>query len=305
METMMTPTSSHETDQARARLFRRSTTTVEVSMKTGGGATQTATINVPDEALSADCFRNSLDDLIQDAFAVRMIQVWVDYCIQGKKITESLFVPVMGWHLLSVNWQIIIEDFVQEKLFDCTENQSAPPEKKRTGPALLYYRKSGKPGQPTRKELFHDWLVGLTARGTTIFYRHSVRDWSIPMPRVQPPAMRPLSEVDAPAVATDADTIGKYAPLEAGTFKLAIEQEDHKPIEAALQHADRIVGFVVYHSQEYLNLTSGSTADLGRKIQAMGFVYTVDTQENPDRCDFCPELYKTTVYLHLRPMDLK
>jgi hypothetical protein len=84
------------------------------------------------------------------------------------------------------------------KLFYSPENQAASPEEKRTGPALLFYRKNGKSGEPTRKELFHDWLVGLTARGSTIFYRRFVLDWSIPMPAM-PPVKPPLDKVDAAA----------------------------------------------------------------------------------------------------------
>lgn len=96
-----------------------------------------------------------------------------------------MWVPVLGWHLLSVNWQIIIEDCVKEKLFNS-------PETKISSLAMLYYRKNGAPGHPTRKERFHDWFVGLTGRGSSNFYRHHIINWdSPPMPAVKPT----LSEV--------------------------------------------------------------------------------------------------------------
>jgi hypothetical protein len=57
----MTPSNSPEGHRALSRLFQKKSVAIALSMKTGDGETETATINVPEEALLADCFHNRLD----------------------------------------------------------------------------------------------------------------------------------------------------------------------------------------------------------------------------------------------------
>jgi hypothetical protein len=75
MENIMTPDDSFESMAARSRLLNKGAKPIEITMKVGDDEVQTATINVPNEALNADLFHRSVEDFVNDALAVRMIQV--------------------------------------------------------------------------------------------------------------------------------------------------------------------------------------------------------------------------------------
>ena len=174
-------------EQAHSRLRNKPASPVTVTMQTGDGEPQSTTIYVPNEALNAGHLGFDVEDFVKDTLKVRVIQVWVECYVNDVKTIETLFVPLLGWHMLSVNWDLIIEEYVSEKLFDSDENQSAPPEKKRTGSYCISYRRNGESGPLSRKERFQEWWTGLTGRGQTILFRRWRTDWSIPMPPVSPP----------------------------------------------------------------------------------------------------------------------